>query len=115
MVMASFVTPCQVAPPLSLPSQNATPGGDRWASVCRGGSPTQRRTRAPGGSAWAVGAADALADGPADGVGLAATPSPTSPPSPEPKSLDCSAGASLICSRGCGANSAMAGGAGLAG
>src|SRR3954447_842792 len=113
-VIVSRVTPCQVAPPLSLPPQNATQGGDCGSSVCRGGSPTHRRTRAPGGSAR-LGTAGGLTDARGDADGRAAVRSPTSPPSPEPKSLVCSFGASLICSRGCGANSAMAGGDGLAG
>src|SRR5687767_10655267 len=101
----SRVTPLLVAPPFS-PDQYGTHGGDCGSSICRGGSPTHLRTRGTSITCWSLA-------GSSGGMPPAPQACPAAhSPEPCPELLDCSAGASVIWSTACGANSAMLGGGG---
>src|SRR5688500_746889 len=93
----SRVTPFAVAPPLS-PDQYGTQGGDCGSSICLGGSPTQRRTRATSTACRAI--SSALTCSSSAEVSLDAPPGVAARSPVE----------SVICSTACGANSAMVGG-----
>src|SRR5689334_21784592 len=102
--MESFVTPCQVAPPL-LPTQYLMHGGDCGSSICRsGGGPTQCLSRLSGMFFVWVGVGV--------GVGFAPAPAPPSPPWPCPLVAAASpGGACLMTCDALGENSAAVGGA----
>src|SRR5690349_17794993 len=104
--MVSFVTPGQVAPPLS-PCQYLMHGGDCGSSICRsGGGPTHCLSRFEGMFSVLVGV----------GVGVGGVPPPGPlPPRPVPFSAAASpGGACLMTCEALGANSAAVGGAEVA-
>src|SRR5688500_18401745 len=100
--ISSRVTPCHVAPPLS-PDQYGTHGGDCGSSICRGGSPTHRRTRAT-----SIDSCEAAVDG---SVLLQLPWASQSPARSVPPDRPGPAWGCVICSTAWGANSAIVGGA----
>src|SRR5687768_13127919 len=100
-VIESRVTPFAVAPPLS-PDQNGTHGGDCGSSICRGGSPTHRRTRAT-----SIDSREVVVDGASVSQLPCVSQTPALSVRPDPVSP---AWGCMICSTAWGANSAMVGG-----